>query len=148
MYLSNNITFNGVITGDFIDVGGGYVAVPLEGLDKSKFPIVLVTAKIEDVKKALSVGQHITAGGKLEFMDDNWVIVSKYMSVIPPNEEIEEAQKKAMEKMNEKEKKLNEQIKTIEKSEKENKRLPLTKAKKGITMTEKVRNLDDDKKKS
>ena len=117
MYISNNIVFNGIINNDFIDVGEGYIAVPTIGQDGTKLPIILVKSTIDKVRESFKLNDKISAGGKLSFMDNNWVIICKYMTIIPETKEFKKEIKESVEEQKENEKVENDKTELIKKLE-------------------------------
>lgn len=73
--LSNTIIFNGEITSDFIDVGGGYLAVEfLAGKNKEEFPTLLIDKKEEQIIKTFKKGDIVLVIGMLEKIQQQFII--------------------------------------------------------------------------
>lgn len=90
---ANSIAFNGVITTDFTDVGGGYIAFDiLAGKEKIEMPLLLIKGTLEDVKKQLRKDDKIAGLGFLKKIQNQFVIEVFRVDRILTQEEIDKLQ--------------------------------------------------------
>lgn len=89
----NAISFNGNISSDFFDVGGGFVAFNFTGPNNEEFPLMLIKGDFSEVSQKLRNGDKLIGIGILTKLQDQWVIKIDQINRIPTEEEIEEYKK-------------------------------------------------------
>ena len=88
--IANCITFNGFLTTNPIDVGGGYFAFNLIGKNKEEFPLILLkTTKEELQQNSLFINDYVAGVGILKKMQDQWTIIVYQVNRLPTEKEIE-----------------------------------------------------------
>ena len=88
--ISNTILFNGYISTEPIDVGGGYIAINIEGGEsRVEMPLILCHSSLQEYNANFRVGDLISAYGILEKLQGEWVIKATEVMRVPTNEEIE-----------------------------------------------------------
>ena len=84
----NCIAFNGTINGDFIDVGGGYIAANILAGGIEEFPLLLIQASLNEIKSKLYLGDKISGIGILKKTQGEFVVYVNQISRILSQEEI------------------------------------------------------------
>ena len=82
--------FNGYISTNPIDVGGGYIAFNIEGgEEKVEMPLILCKSTLTEYNSNFKIGDLISASGVLEKIQGEWVIKAKEILNVPSLEEEE-----------------------------------------------------------
>ncbi len=88
--IANCITFNGILTTNPVDVGGGYFAFNLIGKNKEEFPLILLkTSKEELHNNSLFANDYVAGVGFLKKMQEQWTIIVYQINRLPTEKEIE-----------------------------------------------------------
>lgn len=86
--LANCVSFNGILLGDPINVGGGYFAINIVGKENEEFPIILLKISEDDLKEAFIKKDDWIAGlGILKKVQNEWTITAIQINRIPTEEE-------------------------------------------------------------
>ena len=88
---SNTILFNGYISSEPVDVGGGFIAFNIEGGEsRMEMPLILSHSTLNEFKSNFQVNDLISAYGQLEKVQEQWVIKAKEIMRIPSDDELKE----------------------------------------------------------
>lgn len=90
MTIPNFISFNGkIISDEPIDVGNGFYVLKILAGQTEEFPMLLIKAPLEEIKKGLRKDDLIIGVGYLKKIQDEYFVQVKEINRIPNKEEFE-----------------------------------------------------------